>query len=640
MLLEKINSPADLKKLSVEEMTLLAEEVRAYMLDVLSVNGGHLASSLGVVELTLALHHVFNTPADKLIWDVGHQAYTHKIVTGRREDFRGIRRKGGISGFPKRNESVYDPYDVGHSSTSISLAVGEAVGRDLAGKNYKVVAVIGDGSLTGGMAFEALNHIGHIGNDVIIILNDNEHSISENVGAISTYLTEMISGGFYNRFRKKSMEVVQSIPFVGNFIYRLTYRIISTTKGFLIPGQLFETLGIRYFGPVDGHNIGKLVDILDRVKKINSGPKIVHVITKKGKGFQPAEFDPCTFHGTGPFERCTGERALRASGENYSSVAGRTLAAIAKKDKTVVAVTAAMKEGTGLAEFEKAAPGRLFDVGIAEQHAVTFSAALSSTGARPFVAIYSTFMQRALDQIIHDTALMNLPVRFLIDRAGIVGEDGETHHGLFDISMIRNIPNFQLFAPSNGGELRDMIYYAWKHDSGPVAIRYPRGTASSEQLDVKAQGVFVPGKIKILTKGSDLAILAAGDMVATASALAALLKKRGIGSTVVNVLSIKPLDVKGIGKVIDGCAGFITLENAYVSGGLGEYIYSQIDPSLCAKRIALAGFPDCFITHGTSAEIFEDHGLDVESLADMVFPYLKKGKIKLKTKVQARKKNN
>ena len=632
MILEKINSPADLKKLTADDMTLLAEEVRGYMLDVISVNGGHLASSLGVVELTLALHHVFNTPEDKIIWDVGHQAYAHKIITGRREDFRAIRRKGGISGFPKRSESPYDAYDVGHSSTSISLAVGEAVGRDLAGKNHKVVAVIGDGSLTAGMAFEALNHIGHIGNDVIIILNDNEHSISENVGAISTYLTEMISGGFYNRFRKKSMEFVQSIPVVGGFIYKIVYRIISTTKGFLIPGQLFETLGIRYFGPVDGHNIPRLVDILGRVKKINSGPKIVHVITKKGKGFRPAEFDPCTFHGTGPFERCTGERALRASGESYSSVAGRTLAAIAKKDKKVVAVTAAMKEGTGLSEFEKVAPRRLFDVGIAEQHAVTFSAALASTGARPFVAIYSTFVQRALDQLIHDTALMNLPVRLLVDRAGIVGEDGETHHGLFDISMIRSIPNFKLFAPSDGEELRDILYYAWKHDSGPVAIRYPRGTACGARLDVSAYREFVPGRIKVLKKGSDLAILAAGDMVQNALELSELLKGSGISSTVVNLLSIKPLDLKGIGKVIRDCRRFITLENAFISGGLGEYIYSQIDPELCVKKIALAGFPDQFIVHGTSSELFDDYGLSAVKLAQLVIPFLKRGAKKAGTK--------
>lgn len=442
----------------------------------------------------------------------------------------------------------------------------------------------------------------------------------------------MISGGFYNRFRKKSMEFVQSIPVVGGFIYKIVYRIISTTKGFLIPGQLFETLGIRYFGPVDGHNIPRLVDILGRVKKINSGPKIVHVITKKGKGFRPAEFDPCTFHGTGPFERCTGERALRASGESYSSVAGRTLAAIAKKDKKVVAVTAAMKEGTGLSEFEKVAPRRLFDVGIAEQHAVTFSAALASTGARPFVAIYSTFVQRALDQLIHDTALMNLPVRLLVDRAGIVGEDGETHHGLFDISMIRSIPNFKLFAPSDGEELRDILYYAWKHDSGPVAIRYPRGTACGARLDVSAYREFVPGRIKVLKKGSDLAILAAGDMVQNALELSELLKGSGISSTVVNLLSIKPLDLKGIGKVIRDCRRFITLENAFISGGLGEYIYSQIDPELCVKKIALAGFPDQFIVHGTSSELFDDYGLSAVKLAQLVIPFLKRGAKKAGTK--------
>jgi 1-deoxy-D-xylulose-5-phosphate synthase len=617
-------------------MTLLAEELRSYMLDVISVNGGHLASSLGVVELTLALHHVFNTPRDKIIWDVGHQAYAHKIITGRREEFRAIRRKGGISGFPKRAESPYDAYDVGHSSTSISLAVGEAVGRDLAGRNHKVVAVIGDGSLTAGMAFEALNHIGHIGKDVIIILNDNEHSISHNVGAVSAYLTEMISGRFYNRFRKKSMEFVQSIPVVGDFIYKVVYRIMSTTKGFFIPGQFFETLGIRYFGPVDGHNISKLVDILCRVKKINSGPRIVHVITKKGKGFTPAESDPCSFHGTGPFERLTGERTLKASGESYSSVAGRTLAAIAKKDRKVVAVTAAMTDGAGLSEFEKAAPRRLFDVGIAEQHAVTFSAALASTGARPFAVIYSTFAQRALDQLIHDTALMNLPLRLLVDRAGIVGEDGETHHGLFDISMIRNIPNFKFFAPSNGEELRDILYYAWQHDRGPVAVRYPRGIASGNRIDVSAHGEFVPGRIKVLKRGSDLAILAAGDMVQNALELAELLKGSGISSTVVNLLSIKPLDLKGIGKVIAGCRRFITLENGYISGGLGEYIYSQIDPELCVKKIALAGFPDRFIAHGTPSELFDDYALSAAKLAKLVIPVLKPGAKNKKTGIKKR----
>jgi len=624
--LNTINSPSDLKKLSIEDMNQLAEEVRCYMLDVISERGGHLASSLGVVELTIAIHYVFNTPVDKLIWDVGHQTYSHKILTGRREEFKNIRRYGGISGFPKRNESPYDPYDVGHSSTSISLASGEAVGRDLKGEKYKVVAVIGDGSLTGGMAFEALNHLGHIGNDVIIILNDNDHSISENVGAMSTYLTEMISRGLYNRFRKKSMQIIKDIPWLGGFMFNFILRVLSSFKRFIIPGQLFEDLGIRYFGPVDGHNIARLIEILNRVKQINSGPKIVHVITKKGRGFIPAESDPCSFHGTGPFHRDSGERLSKGGGESYSSVAGRTLAAIGKMDEKVVAVTAAMKEGTGLTEFEKVAPLRTFDVGIAEQHAVTFSSALASTGLKPFVPVYSTFLQRAYDQMIHDAAIMKLPVKFLIDRAGVVGDDGETHHGLFDISMVRNIPEFEFFAPSNGEELRDLLYYAWKHSSGPLAIRYPRGSSLTEKLNVKEHGEFVPGKIRILTRGNDAAIFALGDMVQIALAAVQILKKKGFALTVVNILSIKPLDVDGIEKVIRRCGRFITLENSFISGGVGEYIYSKIDSSLCTKLLFNGGFPEKFISHGTANELFRENMLDPQSIAERIEKGLAAGK--------------
>jgi 1-deoxy-D-xylulose-5-phosphate synthase len=548
MLLDKINYPEDLKNLSVKEMGELADEVRQFMLDVISERGGHLASSLGVVELTIALHYVFNTPMDKIIWDVGTQSYSHKILTGRKDRFNTIRKHGGLSGFPKRKESPYDTYDVGHSSTSISLAAGEATGRDLNGERYKVVAVIGDGSLTGGLAFEGLNHLGHIGKDVIVILNDNEHSISENVGALSSYMTEMRSSFFYNRFRKKSMQIIKGLPVIGKPLFNFIFRAFTSFKTFITPGQLFESLGLRYFGPVDGHNISELIKILDRVKNINSGPKIVHVITKKGRGFIPAECDPCSFHGTGPFDRDTGSKKSGAGAESFSSVAGRTLAAIAKNDEKVVAVTAAMKEGTGLTEFEKAAPGRLFDVGIAEQHAVTFCAAMASTGLKPFVPIYSTFYQRAYDQVIHDVAIMNLPVRFLIDRAGVVGDDGETHHGLFDISMFRIVPNIEFFAPSNGEELRDLLYYAWKKNDGPVAIRYPRGSSGVSGLDVNVYNEFKPGKIKVLTKGADVAIIAVGDMVGIALETASLLKKQGIGATVVNLLSVMPLDIKGSQK--------------------------------------------------------------------------------------------
>lgn len=623
MILDKINSPDDIKTLTFDELQVLAQEVRDYMLDVVSKNGGHLASSLGVVELTIAMHKVFNTPSDKIIWDVGHQTYAHKILTGRKEQFKTMREYGGISGFPKRKESPYDAYNVGHSSTSISLAVGEAVGRDLQGGDYKVAAVIGDGSLSGGMAFEALNHIGHIGNDVIIILNDNELSISKNVGAISTYLTDMISGNLYNRIRKKTMRMVKAIPFVGKPVFNFLIRLTGSFKSFIIPGQLFENMGIRYFGPVDGHNIPKLVEIIDRVKRLNSGPKLIHVITKKGKGFVPAEDDPCSFHGTGPFCTDTGERTKGGGCESYSSVAGRTLAWIAEQDKQVAAVTAAMKEGTGLVPFEEVAPERLYDVGIAEQHAVTFSAALASTGLKPFVCIYSTFLQRAYDQLIHDVAIMNLPVKFLIDRAGIVGDDGETHHGVFDIAMFRNIPNFIFLAPSNGSELRDMIYFAWKYNSGPVAIRYPRGAVEVPCVDVKNPDEFVPGKIKVLTSGGRIAVFALGDMVNTAVELAKLLEKSDYPATVINIMSIKPLDMNGISDIINESDYYITLENGVINGGVGEYIYSSLPSHLAMRRLFSGGFPDRFITHGKAEQLFCESNIDAKGLYNRICDLLR-----------------
>ena len=626
MILDKINSPEDLKHLKSEELNLLAGEVRDYMLDVVSKNGGHLASSLGVVELTIALHKVFNTPLDKIIWDVGHQTYAHKILTGRKDQFKTMRKYGGMSGFPKRSESPYDAYNAGHSSTSISLAVGEAVGRDLQGGDHKVVAVIGDGSLSAGMAFEALNHIGHIGNDVIIILNDNELSISENVGALSMYLTDMISRNLYNRIRKKTMKMVKSIPFAGKPVYNFLIRLTGSFKNLIIPGQLFENMGIRYFGPVDGHNIPKLIEILDRVKRINSGPKLIHVITKKGKGFIPAEDDPCSFHGTGPFCTDTGERVKGNSCETFSSVAGRTLAYIAQKDPLVTAVTAAMKEGTGLVPFEKVAPERLYDVGIAEQHAVTFSAALASTGLKPFVCIYYTFLQRAYDQLIHDVAIMNLPVKILIDRAGIVGDDGETHHGVFDISMLRNVPNFVFLAPSNGSELRDMIYFAWKYDKGPVAIRYPRGAVEVPCVDVGRPEEFVPGKIKVLTRGRKLTVFALGDMVNAALELNKILEKNNYSATIVNLMSIKPLDIEGITHIISESEYYITLENGVIGGGVGEYIHANLPENLASRRLFSGGFPDRFVTHGKSEELFREYGIDPEGLYQRISEILESGK--------------
>lgn len=625
MLLESIRTVSDLRKIDARELNLLAGEIRDYIVDVVSANGGHLASSLGVVELTIALHRVFKTPADKIIWDVGHQTYAHKILTGRQQEFRTLRRYKGISGFPKRAESPFDTFNTGHSSTSLSLALGEAVGRDLKGEKYKVIAVIGDGSLTGGMAFEALNQIGHLQNDLIIILNDNEHSISKNVGALPAYLARMITGSLYNRLRKRSYEIIRKIPRYGNRIYDFLYKMEASLKGILVPGHIFEGLGIRYFGPVDGHNIELMTDILTRLKDINTGPKILHVITKKGRGYRPAENDPAVFHGIGPFNRESG-LPLEGYRLSYSELIGKTLAEIARKDRKIVAITAAMKLGTGLYEFEKRAPNRFFDVGIAEQHAITFAAALASKGFRPFVSVYSTFLQRAMDQVIHDAAIMNLPVRILVDRAGIVGSDGETHHGLFDIALLKCVPNMMMLAPSNGAELRDMIYFAAGYDKGPLAIRYPRGSVSEEQINIGEHREFKPGRIELLKKGRDLAIFAVGDMVKTAAKLADLLQAREVSAAVVNLLSIKPLDIEGIEREISRTRHFITLENGCVTGGAGEYLVSSIKPNLRNRCLFTAGFPDRFITQGSSGELFRLHGLDAESLYARIQPAFKSKK--------------
>ncbi|HQL43955.1 MAG TPA: 1-deoxy-D-xylulose-5-phosphate synthase, partial [Spirochaetota bacterium] len=428
-MLDDINGPEDLKKLSIGELSSLSDEIRSRILEVVSQNGGHLASSLGVVELTIALHYVFNSPTDRIIWDVGHQCYAHKIITGRNKLFHTLRMFHGISGFPKTSESVHDHYDTGHSSTSLSLALGEAIARDINSGNYQIVAVIGDGSLTGGMSFEGLNHIGQLKKDIIIILNDNEHSISRNVGALSEYLMRLITGGVYNKLRRKSYEFIHRIPKIGPMLFNLFDRIEARIKGIFVPSSFFEDLGIRYFGPIDGHNIPTLIDLFNRIAKLNKGPKIIHVYTKKGKGYVHAEKNPSKFHGIGPFDIKTG-KPLKKSSISYSDIAGKTLVDVARHDKKVFAITAAMKLGTGLSEFEDYFPQRFIDVGICEQHAITLASSLAKNGFKPFVSIYSTFMQRAVDQIIHDVALMNLPVKLLIDRAGIVGDDGETHHGL------------------------------------------------------------------------------------------------------------------------------------------------------------------------------------------------------------------
>ncbi len=622
MLLDSIHKINDLRGLGIDQLKILSDELRSYIIDVVSKNGGHLASSLGTVELTIALHYVFNTPYDRIIWDVGHQSYAHKILTGRKSEFATLRKFNGLSGFPKVSESKFDTYNTGHSSTSLSLALGDAVGRDLKREKYKVIAVIGDGSMTGGMAFEALNQIGHLKKDLIIILNDNEHSISKNVGALSEYFMRLITGSLYNRLRKRSYDIIRRMPRYGARLYDFIYTKEARLKGMFIPGSLFEEMGIRYFGPVDGHNLGLMIDMLNRIKNINNGPKIIHVLTKKGKGYEPAEKNPDFFHGVGPFDKTTGAVA-KSSGLSYSEIAGKTLSELNRHDKKIVAITAAMKLGTGLYEFEKHAPNRFFDVGIAEQHAVTFASALAAKGFKPFVSVYSTFLQRAVDQLIHDVAIMNLPVKILVDRAGIVGEDGETHHGLFDIGFIKNIPNFMLLAPSNGQELRDMIYFAAEYNDGPIAIRYPRGREITRKIAFREHNSFVPGKISRLSKGKDITLLAIGEMVAAANEVKKALEKDGIGASVVKINSIKPLDVAGIESVIRETGRFITLENGYSIGGAGEYILSHIAGDLRSGLLFCGGFPDRFIPHGKNSELFQSCGLTPQALADTLKTALK-----------------
>jgi 1-deoxy-D-xylulose-5-phosphate synthase len=614
-ILDSINSVEDLRRLPVGELPKLAAEIRDYIIDVVSKNGGHLAPSLGTVELTISLHYIFNTPVDHIVWDVGHQSYAHKILTGRREEFKTIRTFGGLSGFPKISESEFDTYNVGHSSTSLSLALGDAVARDMRGEKRDVIAVIGDGSLTGGMFYEALNQIGHLKKDMIIVLNDNEHSISHNVGAMSEYLTSMITGPFYNRMKTRYYRFM-SLTKVGRALLRFFNKVELRIKGLMVPGQLFEDLGIRYFGPVDGNNIDGLNTLFSRLKELAPGPKIVHILTQKGRGYEPAEKDPARFHGIGPFNKKTG-KILAPKKITYSDVAGRTLTLLAEKDPSIVALTAAMQDGTGLSLFAKNYPDRFFDVGIAEEHLVTFAAALARNGLKPFVVIYSTFLQRAFDQMIHDTAIMNLPVTFLIDRAGIVGEDGETHHGLFDISMIRNIPYFHILAPSNGEELRDMIAYASSYGKGPVAIRYPRGGVPDQDLslcDVHHMEIFS----RVTEDGTDIALLAVGDMLSHAHKIALILRNKGISCRIINLMCLKPLDIMGITRSIEKTKYFVTLENGYLSGGIGEEIVSLIPRHLKSRHIFSVGFPDIFVSHGKTSELIEAYGISAERCAERI----------------------
>ncbi len=614
-LISTIKSPRDLRALKQADLPRVADEIREEMLDTISKTGGHLASSLGAVELTIAIHYAFNTPEDMVLWDVGHQTYAHKMLTGRLEDFPTIRQLGGISGFPNKDESPeYDIFTCGHSSTSISTALGLVLARDLEKKENKVVVVIGDASLAGGMAFEALNNAGHMKKDLIIILNDNERSISQSVGALSRYLNRIMTAPTYNKIRKDVEKVLMRIPRFGFRAYRAARKLEEGLKNLLVPGMLFEELGFRYFGPIDGHDMAQLITVFKNTRDLKE-PILIHVMTKKGKGYRFAEDDPGEFHGTGPFNRKTGEKISSGAAKSYTEVFNETVADLAAHDGRIVGITAAMVDGTGLNKFASLFPERFFDVGISEEHAIGLSAGLARGGLRPIVAVYSTFLQRGYDQIIHDVCLQDLPVVFCLDRAGIVGEDGPTHHGIFDIAYLRHIPNLTVMAPKDPDELKGMLEFALRSD-GPVAIRYPRGSGRSL---TKTRPEILLGKAEILKEGNDLAIISIGCMAGTALDTAALLSENRIEAMVINARFVKPLDSELFKKVLSSIKRVVTIEDGIGEGGFGSAILEFIEKEgLGGIRVKRMSLPSKFIEHGRRSELFLKYNLTPGAICDVI----------------------
>lgn len=611
--LEQINSPDDLKQLSRQDLVILAQEIRHRIIEVVSRTGGHLASSLGAVELTLALHYVFDLPKDTLVWDVGHQAYAHKLLTGRNKDFDSLRQYKGISGFTKIKESPYDGFTVGHSSTSISAGLGICYAKYLNNDDSDVVSVIGDGSLTAGLAYEGLNQAGDLKRKLIVVLNDNDMSISANVGALSSYLSRTFSNKSLQNMRNQFGQFLKSVPKIGDDMYGWAKRWEESFKTFVTPGMLFEAFNFDYFGPIDGHNLDHLIDILTNIKNPDS-PVLLHVTTVKGKGYEPAEKNPVYFHGVGAFAVATG-KCNKKSGKipSYTSVFGDYMIQLAKEDDRVVAVTAAMPEGTGLTRFSKAFPERFFDVGIAEQHAVTFAAGLASKGAKPVVAIYSTFLQRAYDQILHDVCIDKHPVVFALDRGGIVGEDGPTHHGLFDYSYLRAIPNITVMAPMDENELARMMRTALCHDA-PVALRYPRGCGQGVPIDPEAPVMDI-GKAKVLREGDDLLIIAVGRPVHDALEAARTLDEKGIRTTVVNARFVKPLDTELFLEKANAIGRVITVEEHMLAGGFGSAVLEMFcDNGVSGLSVKRIGVKDTFVEHGPQDRLRKDHGISAEAI--------------------------
>ena len=610
MVLDKIQRPNDVKELKEQELPVLADEIRQFIIDKVSDNGGHLASNLGVVELTIALHRCLNFPQDKLIWDVGHQSYTHKILTGRKNGFDSLRKYHGMSGFPKRDESNCDAFDTGHSSTSLSAGLGMVCARELKKEKYKVVSVIGDGSLTGGLAFEALNNAASLKSNYIMILNDNHMSISENVGGLSHYLAGVRTAKGYTNFKKNVKASLSKMNAIGEELERNIRRAKSMLKQVFIPGMFFEDMGITYLGPIDGHNIEALTEVIEDAKQVE-GAVLIHVITEKGKGYEPAQLHPESYHGVGPFIKKNGMAKKPKEEATYTDIFAKTICELAQTHEKLVTITAAMMDGCGLKGFAKRFPDRFFDVGIAEEHAVTFACGLAAGGFHPFFAVYSSFLQRGYDQILHDMCMQNLPVTLMLDRAGLVGNDGETHQGVFDLSYLTMIPNMTVFAPKNRYEFQDAIAFAADFEA-PMAIRYPK-TDAVRVLKEYREPIKL-GKSEWIRRGSRVALLAIGTMVETAMEVEELLAKDGIDATVVNLRFAKPLDYKMLDEVLDYHSLIVTMEENVLSGGVGEHICRYVELHSTGVRVIACGIPDKFIHQGSIKELLEETGLDAQSI--------------------------
>jgi 1-deoxy-D-xylulose-5-phosphate synthase len=624
MNLEDIQNPHFLKTYSTEQLNKLAGDIRSFLIEKLSVRGGHLGPNLGVVELTLAMHKVFDSPKDKFIWDVGHQAYVHKILTGRASQFDTLRQHKGLCGFPKRIESEHDVWETGHSSTSLSAAMGMAIARDLKKTDDKVVAVIGDGALTGGMALEALNHIGHEKKDLIVILNDNEMSIAPNVGALHNVLGRMRTARKYNKAKDELEALIRKIPAFGGKLAATAERVKDSLKYLLVSGMFFEELGYTYLGPVDGHDVEDLIENLTYAKKTN-GPVIIHVLTKKGKGYEPAESDKNdSWHGVGPYKIESGEQIKpQQAGPSYSGVVSKTLEKLSHKDERITVITPAMTIGSKLVDYGKAFPDRLFDVGIAEQHATTMAAGLATQNMKPVLSIYSTFLQRGYDQVVHDVARQNLNVLFTIDRSGLVGADGETHQGVFDIAFLRHIPNMVLMMGKDENELQHMVYSALKYEDGPIAIRFPRGNGTGVQMDKEFEDIPI-GSWEVLKEGDDVAILTFGTTIPMALEAWEILAKSGISARVINARFIKPLDFKMLNEIYAQNMPILTLEEAVLQGGFGSAVLEHASETQANIMIDRMGIPDCFIEHGSVTKLLEEIGLTTPDLVERVKKLVKR----------------